>query len=175
MISFIPFPTIMALHIFSYRAIHTSAKQFNLDQQRIRTMKQIRKTFFTVVIVFFVLTVPTDIYYIVYGYIATFYPGIFSKNYSLFNKMGIFFTLANSFNSCANPFVYAKIHRRFPRCTFDVCNVKYCIKRKSVNLRGLKKGPCKESDQILNPNRRGTEMIIIETNDTRPLSSEGSW
>ena len=116
MVSFIPFPILMALHIISYRAINHSQQQFNLDERRVQTMKKIRKTFFTVVCVFTLLTAPTVTYYMIVTYILKFKNLIFLKNETLIFQLNRFFTLLLSCSNCVNPFIYAKIHRRLQRC-----------------------------------------------------------
>ena len=43
LISFIPLPILMTLHILSYQAIPKSARQFHLDDNSVRTMKQVQQ------------------------------------------------------------------------------------------------------------------------------------
>ena len=122
-ISFIPCPLMITLHILSYRKLTQSAQLFNLDTTRVRNLKKVRQTFYIVVITFFVLTVPTQIYSVTLVVMLTFYQQVLINNYKLFFDMGLYFNLLNSFNCCANPFIYAKIHRRFKPCLDNAsCN-----------------------------------------------------
>ena len=74
MISFIPLPIIVTLHILSYRAIVQSAERFQLDTNRVRTMKKVRRTFCFVTIVGFLLTSPSQLFYFTFQFIWKFYP-----------------------------------------------------------------------------------------------------
>ena len=114
LISFIPLPILVALHFLSYKAILKSAQQFNMDNNRLKTMKQVRKTFFVVIVIFFCLTVPTEIQTVVVVAFWNFKQDMLPP-VTLLVKLATFFDLLHSFNSCANPFIYAKIHKKLSK------------------------------------------------------------
>ena len=106
LISLVPLPTLITLHILSYGVIRKSTQRFNLNRNRIHTMRQVRKTFFAITISFFIVTVPAEIY-VVFAYVCwNFYPDI-----KISSHWDRFFMLLLSLNSSINPFLYAKIHR----------------------------------------------------------------
>ena len=140
MISFIPLPIIVTLHVLSYRAIVQSAERFELDTNRVRTMKKVRRTFCIVIVVFFLLTSPSQAVYFTLTFIWKFYPHLTPK-YTVLRNLDIFLNLLLSFNSCANPFIYAKLHRRFSRC---LC----CIRRRLVQGRSARAAYVVELQQM---------------------------
>ena len=115
LISFAPLPILILLHISSYHAIAKSAQQFQLDNRRIHKMRKIRKTFSAVVVIFFALSVPTEIYSVTIVSIVKFYPNMMRTIKYRFH-IDRFFNTIISLNSCANPLIYAKVHRRLSRC-----------------------------------------------------------
>ena len=112
LISILPLPILIFLQIALYRAIVHSSQQFQLDANRIRTMKRVRKTFCTVILAFFVLTVPAGTYFVVINGII-YYTSYVTK-YTL--ELSRFFNILLTLNSCVNPLIYSKIHRRCSLC-----------------------------------------------------------
>ena len=119
LLSLIPCSILTTLQILSYRAIKKSSQQFPLEIHRMRTVRQVRKTFFVVVTVFLFLTVPTVIHFTTISFIQLFYPKLFrfAKDLTLLYQLARFFNLLLACNSCVNPLIYAKIQKKLTRST----------------------------------------------------------
>ena len=109
----LPLPILIMLHIVSFRAIVHSSQQFQLDANRIRTIKRVRKTFCTIILVFFVLIVPAGTYFVVFSCIKYIKPSIVNEH---LYTLARFFNILVSLNSCGNPLIYSKIYRRCSWC-----------------------------------------------------------
>ena len=116
LMNFIPLAVVVITQIVSYRAIKKSAEQFNFNEARVKTMKRIRKTFIRVAILFFTLVTPasTTLIFLYYTYI--FHRDFFELHCELPLKLYPFFNLLLAVNSIVNPFIYAKIQKRFRLC-----------------------------------------------------------
>ena len=114
LISFIPLPILLALQILSYQAISKSARQFHLSNNKLRTTKQVRKTFFAIIVVFLGLTAPSEIYAVTIEALFIFKQDMLPPT-TLSEKLVLCYNLLISFNSCVNPFIYTKVHKRLLR------------------------------------------------------------
>ena len=114
-VSIIPFPILITVHIKSYNQTMKSANNFKLNTQKIRTLKNVRKTFFMIITLFFLLTIPSSIFVIIVECIIMIKPNILPDRHQMYNIARFCVGLV-SLNSAVNPFVYAKIHRRFLTC-----------------------------------------------------------
>ena len=119
-VSFVPLPIILILQMLSYNAITRSARQFQWNSHRVRTIKSVRQTFSAVVAIFFFLTAPTEIFGVTIVCIWKFAPSMMPPMRT-YDTLARLFNLLLSCNSCANPFIYAKIHRKFTRCLQWIC------------------------------------------------------
>ena len=122
-IVFLPLSIITVIQILSYRAIVNSASNFNLDEARIRTINKVRKTFVIVVIVFFVLVTPAHVYIFIMDYLIKYHTQFSLDNKDNIIRLRSIFNLVLTFNSAVNPFIYAKIHRRFVETTQNTSEV----------------------------------------------------
>ena len=122
LMNFLPLTAIVLTQILSYRAIKKSADQFNFDAVRIRKMKKVRKTFIRVVIVFFTLVTPASTCLIIFNYLYKFHVYFLLRHRDLITTLVKYFNLLVAVNSIVNPFIYAKIQRRFRPCRcFSQC------------------------------------------------------
>ena len=132
--SFIPSPILLVLQVLSYHAIKKSMQKFKLDFNRINTLKRLRKTFFTIVLIFIILTFPKEINCVIIQCLRRFFPHRLPA-LKLIHKLRLFFTLLHSLNTCINPFIYAKIHRKFTRIPNKVhTTFKHGLKSMEENL-----------------------------------------
>ena len=83
LVNSLPLPILITLQVATYRAIMKSAQQFQLTLHRIRTMKQIRKTFFIVILAFFLPIFPAAIFYPIVYSILHFNPSMVSGSFKL--------------------------------------------------------------------------------------------
>ena len=124
LIGVIPLPILIMLHIATYRAIMKSSQQFQLDANRMRTLKRVRKTFFVVIITFFSLTFPPCIYFLSVHCMINFKPSMLYYKEHILVPLTRFFNILVSLNSVVNPLIYSKIHRRFS-------GVRCCARRRA--------------------------------------------
>ena len=107
----IPALILLTLHIAMYRKlqrqaqIRTQTSTMDSTQQ----MKQIMQTFSMIVIAFYICMLPHTFLSSYYAYTMTFHKSI---NIKLFIIMNVMFTCLRNVNSCINPLIYAKIHRK---------------------------------------------------------------
>ena len=117
--SFIPLPILITLQVATYRAIVKSARQFQVDSNRMRTMKRVRESFCIVILAFFLLTFPVSIFSITAYSILNVNPHIRSDSLNLLYQLSNFFNKLLTLNSCVNSLIYSKIHRRCVRCCWE--------------------------------------------------------
>ena len=101
--------------MLTYKEVQRSARQFGENSNHLRNMRKVLRTFNMVVGVFFFLTTPLCIYALLFLWALKDVP-IAQKA-----KMLRLFVVLLSFNSCANPLIYGKIHKRlflFVTCNF---------------------------------------------------------
>ena len=115
-ISFIPMTIICTLQVLTFKEIKKSAKQFKEDFCRIRTVRQVSRTFLIVATVFFFLTTPLCVFALIDFW--TFLDIPTDVNYNLYNAL--VFLMAS--NSCANSLIYGRVHTRLFKCI--TCNIR---------------------------------------------------
>ena len=154
LMTFVPLTVIVTIQILSYRAITKSADQFNFDAVRIRTMHKVRSTFIKVTIAFFTLVTPASAYLMIFNYLMYICDTSFClqpQHRELFVKLREFFDWLLSVNSIVNPFIYAKIQRRFRQCRhFRQCSQFFqSIRQSDLDRRGF-------------DNRQGHDQIELQ-------------
>ena len=112
----IPLIIIIGSQLLSFRELKKSTRQFGADSNRLRTLRSVLNTFVAVVVVFFALMIPSQIFSAYFQYLMIHELEYLVKNLVLYADISRYINLVLAFNSCINPLIYAKIYRRFPTC-----------------------------------------------------------
>ena len=86
-----------------------------LAVKRKKQNKQIVTMFGAIVLIFFLLTTPYSVYTTVTNYYAVFDFAIYYANRNLYFQLSYALYTIAAFNSCVNPFIYAKMHHNMKK------------------------------------------------------------
>ena len=107
LISLFPLMLICIFQILTYRELQRSTHNFPPNSNRIRTMRQVLRTFIVVASVFFCLTTPFCIFSLLGFWVQII--GVLSTD--VISKMYRSFALLMTINSAVNPLIYGKVHK----------------------------------------------------------------
>ena len=105
----VPMIVIIIIQVRSHLALKQSGHQFGSNANRIQRMKKVNRTFLVVACLFFGMAAPAGVLFIYKWVMYAYNPRMIST--TIFN-LSRFFHFILSLNCCANPIIYAKIHRR---------------------------------------------------------------
>ena len=95
---------------------HTSKKHtHSFSQQRQQENALLYKTMLCTITVFAILTVPYACYLVVYMTLVTFSETYFNEHQNMLTSLNYVVFTTSAFNSCVNPFIYAKYDMRMLR------------------------------------------------------------
>ena len=110
MITFVPFVLISLIQLFAYKALKQSVTKFNKNSQQMLRMKRVFKTFTTVAATFFCLSMPLSVYTLIDLWCMG--KEFRRANLSLRGRLFAAFTVLLSLNTCANPLIYGRLHKK---------------------------------------------------------------
>ena len=114
--SFLPLTIIIFIQILSWTTLQQSMRKLKIlkNQRRSDRLKKASRTYLSIVVVFFILTLPKGIYYICFMYWYENNIPIIYRNKIVWQLLDIT-QLLLVFHSCVNPLIYAKLYRQI--CT----------------------------------------------------------
>ena len=113
-------PLIIMLIIYTLCAYKISTMTLPGDDKKMAMKRKKRNTkiiymFGIIVILFFILTIPYAIFTMISSYHFMYDQHIFITNVTLYFHLTYLLYTISSFNSCTNPFIYAKMHENMKR------------------------------------------------------------
>ena len=112
---FLPLLLIVMANVGMYRIL-TSQKRMQLtsfSERRIRKFLKAQKIFVAIVAIFFILTMPYAMNLIISTYLAAFENAYVVSHITTLQLVHKFVFTVSIFNSCANPIIYGRVHKKF--------------------------------------------------------------
>ena len=125
--TFLPLLIIIILQCLAYKALKHSVRRFGEDINRIRTIREVSKTFMVVTAVFFLLTTPYTVVELIVSYVVSKTSKNSEYNIDLLVDLLNTCLLIQTMNSCTNPLIYGKVHRWFLKLKCMGCCRQQCI------------------------------------------------
>ena len=134
---FLPLFLIVVVQLLTYMHLTQSARRRRStvqDVARIKELNRVSGVFATIAGVFFTLTLPSSIFILIFWHYVIHDFTFVLRHRHLMNDLSGIFNILLATNSCVNPLLYAKIHKKLLRRIRMIFEKKRSVKSESHTL-----------------------------------------